>query len=77
MTTALLLTVSEVADLLGFSRWKITWLLRNGQIKFIPLGRIHKRIARTEVDDWIRRNQVTNGPQYRKAIRKGGRHGNL
>ena len=63
----LLLTLREAAALLGFSPDKVGDMCRLGQLSFIPLGRRHKRIARTEVERWVRDSQIHNGPAYRKA----------
>jgi len=68
--SALLLTVSGVAALLGYGRWTIREMLLSGELGFIPRGRIHKRIPRAEVDRWIKEKTVHGGVALRQALDK-------
>ena len=64
----LILTMTEAAQVIGVSRWFIQALCRKGELRFIPLGRKHKRIARTEIDRWIRDSQVFNDDAFKKVV---------
>lgn len=64
----LMMTMTEAGKVLGVSRWFIQLLIRKGKLRFIPSGTKTKYVTRAELERWMRESQVTNGPEYRRAI---------
>lgn len=64
----LLLTVTAAAKLMSLSRWTLQGKLRRFELRYIPLGRRHKRIPRAEVERWIRENTVGSHEELRSAL---------
>lgn len=71
MSEPLILNVTQAAKLLGVSRWTMNKMCRLFEVRWIPRGKIGRRIARAELDRWIEANQVGSDAELRKA--KDGR----
>jgi excisionase family DNA binding protein len=68
MDAPMLLTVTQAAKLMGFSRDTFYKLLRSFEIPYIPRGRKGRRIARADIEKWIEAHKVRNQDQLRKAL---------
>lgn len=75
MTEPLLLSVVETARLMGLNRAVVAGLCKRGELPFVPLrdadgrpSRVHKRIPRKAVLEWIDRNTVRTKEDLRRAV---------
>ena len=68
MIERLTYNVTEVARLLGYSRWTVNEMCRRFELHWIPRGRKGKKISHAEVLRWIRENEVSNAEELKKAM---------
>lgn len=64
------LTIHEVAQYVGLSRWTIYSLVKRRAIPFIPLSKQALRFDRASIDDWMSKKEVKGLKEHLESLER-------